>query len=61
MIKKTSIEWSRTPPYNTITILDPDGWDRLNFDFSFNEELISEQEFVDRLHRSTCINDESLH
>lgn len=52
VVLKTSKEWSLTLP--GITIMDPDGWDRQNFEYSFNEELISEAEFMKRLARSTC-------
>ena len=50
---KTSEEWSNDPKYNDIKILDPDGWDRKNFDFSWSE-LITEMEFNIRLGTSTC-------
>lgn len=35
-----------------VRVLDPDGWDRTNFDESWNE-LITEEEFKKRLMRST--------
>lgn len=50
---KTSEEWRKD--YPDIVILDPDGWDRQNYDFSFNEELITKSEFECRLSMSTCI------
>lgn len=50
-IKKTSKEW--TKDMNKIKILDPDGWDRNNYNYSFNEEKITEEEFLFRLMRST--------
>lgn len=49
--KKTSKEWAESMAFE---ILDPDGWDRSNFDYSFNQELISKDEFAKRLCRSTC-------
>ncbi len=49
--KKTSAEWIKQKPY--LTILDPDGWDRKNFDYSFNQELITFEEFSRRLNVST--------
>lgn len=49
---KTSAEWLAEKYKGTI-ILDPDGWDRSNFDFSFNEEQISFSEFERRLCYST--------
>lgn len=39
---------------NEVKILDPDGWDRKNFEHSWNE-LITEDEFNRRLCNSTCI------
>jgi len=49
-MKKVSSEWIKE--YN-IKILDPDGWDRKNYDYSFNKEKITRQEFEQRLVRST--------
>lgn len=49
-IKKVSSEWIKE--YN-IKILDPDGWDRKNYDYSFNQEKIDRQEFERRLVHST--------
>ena len=49
-ILKTSDEWSKSTNH---TILDPDGWDRTNCQYSFYEELITESEFYSRLYRST--------
>jgi len=37
-----------------VLVLDPDGWDRANFDQSW-AELISEAEFRARLQRSTVM------
>ena len=51
-VKKTSAEWYEEIKHNTI-IIDPDGWDRQNYDFSFNKELITEDEFNQRLLKST--------
>ena len=36
-------------------ILDPDGWDRNNFQYSWYEELITFEEFDRRASASTCI------
>ena len=36
-------------------ILDPDGWDRKNYEQSFNVELITFDEFMRRVERSTTI------
>ncbi len=49
--KKTSTEWIKQNP--NLTILDPDGWDRKNYDYSFNQELITETEFNRRVTVST--------
>ena len=51
-MKKTSEEWLKESDYD---ILDPDGWDRKNYDFSFRQELITEDEFWNRLVRSTVM------
>jgi hypothetical protein len=50
-VLKTSQEWSLD--FTNLTILDPDGWDRQNFDYSFKEEKITKDEFLKRLARST--------
>ncbi len=51
-IVNTSNLWLATK-YKYIEILDYDGWDRMNFHFSFYEELITFDEFNKRLHKST--------
>lgn len=48
---KTSEEWMKN--YSDIVILDPDGWDRRNFQFSWYEEKITLVEFEKRLVIST--------
>jgi hypothetical protein len=50
MILKTSKEWN---DIHKIEIHDPDGWDRSNYQYSFYEEKITEDEFKDRVMRST--------
>ena len=50
-MKKTSEEWQKEC---SVIILDPDGWDRVNFDYSWNEELITKSEFEKRMVSSTC-------
>lgn len=53
-IKKTSKEWYELIPKKyKLSILDPDGWDRKNYEYSFNEELITIEEFRKRLSFST--------
>lgn len=58
--KKTSDEWLKMLNENEenkgepkTKILDPDGWDRSNFDHSFYEEEVTEEEFTKRLNFST--------
>lgn len=53
-ILKTSAQWQRETCPDT-TILDPDGWDRTNYQFSFFEEQITYKQFLNRLILSTCI------
>jgi len=36
-------------------VLDPDGWDRKNYEYSFNQELISKEEFKKRFYMSTVM------
>ena len=53
-MKKTSKEWYESiPKEHNLIILDPDGWDRINYEYSFNEELITKNEFDTRLGSST--------
>jgi len=52
---KTSDKWAKILLSPGQLILDPDGWDRENFQFSFFEETISEEEFNRRMMFSTCI------
>ena len=53
---KTSEQWYELIPkeYGLI-IYDPDGWDRENYQFSFFEELITKEEFKERVFNSTCL------
>ena len=51
---KTSKYWYKLIPKEyDLKIFDPDGWDRENYDYSFNEELITKKEFVVRVLNST--------
>lgn len=53
---KTSQEWyEQLYPDHKMIIMDPDGWDRSNYDYSFKEEKITIGEFNKRLLNSTCI------
>lgn len=53
--KKTSKEFMELDKYKNKVIMDPDGWDRQNYDFSFNIEKITEEEFQHRLAFSTIM------
>lgn len=48
---KTSEEWQKLC---LIEILDPDGWDRKDYQYSWYEEKISREEFEKRIGPSTC-------
>jgi hypothetical protein len=50
---KTSEQWQAELPH--IKVLDPDGWDRTNYQFSWFEELISFEEYQKRMMYSTCM------
>jgi len=49
---KTSEEWQRE--YPVVVVTDPDGWDRLNWRYSWFEEKIPLGEYRARRLRSTC-------
>lgn len=54
LITKTSEQWlAEIPTAERPVILDPDGWDRKNYDYSFKEELITKKEFDIRVGMST--------
>lgn len=62
-VKEKPILWLNTSKvwYNLThtqwEILDADGWDRSNWDFSWDKELITYEEFVRRFNQSTvCKN-----
>jgi len=57
---KTSDEWEKSdlPEMKGTKVLDPDGWDRQNFDFSYYQELITKEEYLHRVGYSTCRWDE---
>lgn len=54
-VVKNSTEWLASTKYKHLSILDPDGWDRENFNESWNE-LITEEEFIHRLMNSTIMD-----
>ena len=51
MEKRSSEDWYKD--IKDVKILDPDGWDRSNFEESWNE-LITKEEFDLRMMFSTC-------
>ncbi len=57
-ILKTSEEWLTHFP--GLTSMDPDGWDRTNYDYSFNFEKITLEEFKKRVLYSTIMSDSSI-
>lgn len=52
---KTSEEWQENC---LVKVIDPDGWDRMNYQYSWYEEKITKREFEKRLMVSTleCAN-----
>lgn len=50
---KTSEIWMNDKEYSHIIIMDPDGWDRKDYEYSFNVEEITKKEFNKRLMHST--------
>lgn len=52
-VLKTSEQWQTDLLPDTFVILDPDGWDRKNYQYSFYEEKIDIHEFTNRLWAST--------
>lgn len=62
VVKKTSSEWqcrhvaaAESEQSKVGVVMDPDGWDRSNLQYSWFEELITEEEFIRRRGESTCI------
>lgn len=47
-------DWLKQPAYEGYVVMDPDGWDRRNYEASWNEP-ITEMEFLRRLQASTCL------
>lgn len=54
---KTSQKWLAEiqEQFSKVNVLDPDGWDRKNYEYSFNQELISKEEFKKRFYMSTVM------
>lgn len=55
-IRKTSEEWSKDPKFLDTTVLDPDGWDRQDFEFSWFQEKITASEYEYRMINSTIMS-----
>lgn len=53
---RTSEDWQKLVQavYPDFVIMDPDGWDRKNYQYSWHEELITQEEFEKRTGQSTC-------
>ena len=50
---KTSEQWQKE--LSSVIVLDPDGWHRdERFQYEWYEELISKEEYRNRVIRSTC-------
>ncbi len=55
-VLKSADDWLKQPPFTSVKIIDPDGWDRANFGANFAEswaERITEMEMHDRVNMST--------
>lgn len=53
---KTSKDWYElAKERKKLFIYSPDGWPKENYDYSFNQELISQTEFNKRVLKSNCI------
>lgn len=50
---KTSDEWASI--LTEVTVMDPDGWDRKNYDYSWFGEFITMEEYLKRRDFSTCM------
>lgn len=60
MVTKSSKDWNAEIPNDLgFYIMDPDGWDRKNYEYSFNEELITKIEFLKRMMYSTCMSNKA--
>lgn len=58
-MKRTPEEWLAQPEYKGLIILDPDGWDRKNFEESWAEP-ITQEVFIRRVMISICIFPENF-
>lgn len=48
---RTPDEWLASPEFSGVTILDPDGWDRKNFEESWSEPINR-----DEMERRMCVS-----
>ena len=53
-MKLNSYDWLSRPKYTHMIVMDPDGWDRMNYEESMKEEL-TEEEFLKRLNSSSVM------
>ena len=51
---KTSEEWQKQFP--RLIVYDADGWNRGDWQYSWYEEQITEEEYKARTQRSTCMH-----
>lgn len=58
MILGNSKDWQDF--FEGLIIIDPSGWDRKNYEYSFNNELIGFEEFTKRLMNSTIQANKSV-
>jgi hypothetical protein len=55
-IRKSSKDWyNELREEENFIILDPDGWNRRNYTYSFEKEMITKEEFYRRLELSTVL------
>ncbi len=53
-MKRDGQGWLAQPEYKGLVVMDPDGWNRTDFDNSWREE-ITKEEFDRRVLHSTCV------
>lgn len=56
-MKRTSEEWQKRC---RVVVCDPDGWDRINYEWSWCKEKITRREFWNRQCYSTTIPDKDF-
>lgn len=50
---KTSEQWQQENM--DVIVMDPDGWNRSNYQYSWFEEKITKEEYTKRILHSTCM------